>query len=92
MHVKYSAIRVFETSVLRPSPTKANDMNALAWLLICFNAQMNMQIVADYPIHSAEACQNVLRLYTQTHAADEHRACTCARFRFDEDYHIEPQE
>jgi hypothetical protein len=36
----------------------------------------------------AKACQNVLRLYTETHAADEHRACFCARFRFDEDYHI----
>jgi hypothetical protein len=59
-------------------------MNAAAWLLICLNAQMSVQIVADYPIHSAEACANVLRLYTETHHADEHRACLCARFKFAE--------
>jgi hypothetical protein len=63
-------------------------MNSVAWLLICINAQASMQIVADYPIHNSEACQNVLRLYTQTHAAEEHRACFCARFRFDEDHSV----
>jgi hypothetical protein len=63
-------------------------MNAVAWLLICINAQMSAQIVADYPIHSGEACQNVLRLFTESHANEERRACFCARFRFDEDYSV----
>jgi hypothetical protein len=65
-------------------------MNAAAFLLICINAMGSMQIVADYPIHNAEACANVLRLYTETHHANEHRACFCARFKFaegDDDLH-----
>jgi hypothetical protein len=61
-------------------------MNAAAFLLICFNAVMDAQIVADYPIHSQQACENVLRLYRQAHAADDHRHCTCVRFRFEDGY------
>jgi hypothetical protein len=48
------------------------------FLLTCFSLTSGPQFVADYPIHNAEACANVLRLYTSTHH-DEHRTCGCVQ-------------